>query len=93
MTGVQTCALPIYHELLTKAPWPHKKRDWKIYVEQLGVAGAPKAITRRLEEIREFDRNPYIHPDDNVSLEEAPVLFELCTGVIFLMAQEMEKLI
>jgi hypothetical protein len=80
-----------YYELL-KGPWTFKKRDWKIYVEQLSVAGAPAHITRRLEEIRAFDRNPYIHPEQNVNLDEAPILFELCTGVIFQMAQEMEKL-
>jgi len=81
-----------YHQLLTKKPWPFSKKDWKIYIEQLRVAGAPKKITARLDEIREMDRNAYAHPDTNVSIEEAPVLFELCTGVVFYMGQEMEKL-
>lgn len=81
-----------YYELLAGKQWPFAKRDWKIYVEQLVKAGAPQKIARRLEEIREFDRNPYIHPEQNVTLEEAPALFELCGGVILQMAQEMEKL-
>lgn len=81
-----------YHEKLSGKTWSFKKRDWKIYVEQLSNAGAPKDITNRLNEIRELDRNAYIHPDVNVSIEEAPVLFELCTGVIFRIGQELEKL-
>jgi hypothetical protein len=81
-----------YYELLVKHPWAFKKRDWKIYIEQLAKENAPKRITDRLDEIRELDRNTYIHPDVNVSLEEAPILFELCTGVVFLMGQEMDKL-
>lgn len=82
-----------YYELLAGKPWPFSRRDWNIYNEHLAKEGAPPKITRRLDEIREFDRNPYIHPDQNVTLDEAPILFELCTGVIFQMAREMEKLI
>jgi hypothetical protein len=78
--------------MLAKKPWNFKKKDWKIYVEQLVKEGAPRRLTDRIDEIRETDRNPYAHPDLNVSLEEAPILFELCTGVIFQLAQEMEKL-
>ena len=82
-----------YYELLAKHPWTLKKKDWKIYIEQLVKENAPTRITNRLDEIRALDRNTYIHPEVNVSLEESPILFELCTGVVFLMGQEMEKLI
>jgi len=82
-----------YYELLAKHPWTLRKKDWNIYIEQLAKEGAPKQITNRLEEIRVLDRNPYIHPDLNVPLEDAPLLFELCTGVVHFMAQEMNKLI
>ncbi len=81
-----------YYELLSKHPWSFKKKDWKIYIEQLAIEGAPKKITTRLDEIRDMDRNSYTHPDTNVTVEEAPVLFELCTGVIFYMAQEVQRL-
>jgi hypothetical protein len=82
-----------YYQLLTKHTWTFKKQDWKIYIEQLCAEKAPKQITNRLEEIRALDRNAYIHPDLNVSLDDAPLLFELCTGVVYLMVQEMSKLI
>jgi hypothetical protein len=80
-----------YYELLAGHPWAHKKRDWKIYIEQLTVEKAPPKITQRLEEIRALDRNTYIHPDINVSSEEALVLFGLCGAVNYYMAEEMVK--
>ena len=80
-----------YYELLATHAWTLPKRDWNIYIEQLIKEGAPESITNRLKEIRQ-DRNAYIHPDVNVTLEESPILFELCTGVVFLMGQEMSKL-
>ncbi len=81
-----------YYKVLAGHDWNHKKKDWKIYIEQLTAEKAPKRITSRLEEIRELDRNTYIHPDINVSLEEAQVLFGLCTGVNFYMAEEIDRL-
>jgi hypothetical protein len=80
-----------YYVALTGQAWPYKKRDWNIYNDHLAANGAPKAITNRLGEIRE-DRNAYAHPDTTVPLDEAPIVFELCGGVIHLMAKEMEKI-
>ncbi len=39
-----------------------------------------------------MDRNAYIHPDKTVDLNETPILFELCSAVIFYMGQELERL-
>jgi Domain of unknown function (DUF4145) len=81
-----------YYEALSGHPWHlPKNRDWKTYIDHLAKEGAPKAITSRLDEIREMDRNAYAHPDRNVTLEESPVQFELCTNVIFQMGSEMDK--
>jgi len=80
-----------YYEALTNQPWPYNKRDWYTYNNQLASNGAPKAITNRLGEIRE-DRNAYAHPDITVPMDEAPIVFELCNGVIHLMAKEIERL-
>ena len=79
-----------YYEVLKGSPMPFKK-DWNRYIEELVKVNAPKQLTSRLNEIREMDRNAYIHPDINVTLAEAPILFELCSGVIFQMAQEIQK--
>ncbi|HEV2912860.1 MAG TPA: DUF4145 domain-containing protein [Pyrinomonadaceae bacterium] len=80
-----------YYEVLAGQAWPFNRRDWNMYNEHLKKHGAPQAITNRLGEIRE-DRNAYAHPDITVPLDEALLVFELCNGVIHLMAKEIEKL-
>ncbi len=80
-----------YYEKLARKPWAFAKRDWNIYNDHLAKEGAPKAITNRLAEIR-TDRNAYAHPDITVPLDEGPIVYDLCTGVMFYMAKEMEKL-
>lgn len=78
-----------YYEKLAGQPWPHAKRDWGKYNEQLINLNAPERITTRLDEIRKMDRNAYAHPDLSVPLDEGPIVYDLCTGVIFLIAKEM----
>ena len=80
-----------YYEKLAKKPWPFAKRDWNIYNDHLAKEGAPQTITNRLAEIR-TDRNAYAHPDITVPLDEGPIVYDLCTGVMFYMAKEMERL-
>jgi len=81
-----------YCERLIGHLWTEPRKDWGRYIEVLVEKRAPDKITSRLREIAKMDRNAYVHPDINVTLEEAPVLFELCNGVIFYMAQELERL-
>jgi hypothetical protein len=78
-----------YYERLAKQPWRYPKRDWGQYNEQLISLRAPASITTRVDEIRKMNRNPYAHPDLTVPLDEAPIIYNLCTGVIFYMAKEM----
>ena len=81
-----------YYEVLTGHPWSlPKNRDWKAYIDHLVKEGAPRKITVRLDEIREMDRNAYAHPDRNVTLEESPIQFELCTNVMYEMGSEIDK--
>ena len=79
-----------YYEKIAGHPWPENiNRDWSQYIAHLKKEGAPESITARLDEIRRMDRNAYTHPERTVSLEEAPIVFELCTGVVFQMADKM----
>ena len=80
-----------YYESLSGHKWVGARRDWNEYIQQLTKEGAPEHITTRLHEIRKFDRNAYVHPDKDVTIEEAPVLFELCAGVDYRMADEISK--
>jgi hypothetical protein len=83
-----------YYKKLTGNDWPPPppkppmKKEWKVLVDQLRVEGAPQQIIQRLEEIRD-NRNAFAHPDVTVPPNEAPVLYDLCTNVMFLIAKEM----
>lgn len=80
-----------YYEVLAGQAWSFPRRDWYNYNTQLAALHAPPAITNRLGEIR-ADRNAYAHPEITVPLDEAIVVFDLCNGVIHLMAKEIERL-
>jgi hypothetical protein len=82
-----------YYEVLAGKPWPKTKRDWWSYIEELNkLPNVNKDVTMRLDEIRKFERNPSIHPEHIVTLEKAPILFELCSGVIYAMGDEISKI-
>jgi hypothetical protein len=68
-----------------------KNKEWHQYIDHLKKEGAPDKITDRLKEIKNSDRNALIHPDINVRLDEAHVLFKLCAAVNFYMAEEIVK--
>ena len=50
-------------------------RNWGKYIEALVHAGADRKITENLDYIRAEYRNPVMHPNVNVSAEEAFTLF------------------
>jgi hypothetical protein len=81
-----------YYKHLSGHEWQISAKTWKRYIDELVKENALPKITNRLEEIRATDRNAYTHPDINVSPEEAQVLYTLCAGVNYYMAEEMVKL-
>jgi hypothetical protein len=81
-----------YYEVLAGKPWPYPQRDWGKYIAELEkFPDVNVVITGRLKEIKNLNRNPLIHPEEIVPMEEAPVIFDLCNGVIFYMAEEIRK--
>jgi hypothetical protein len=81
-----------YYKVLAGQEWPFTQRDWGKYITELEkLEAVSKVITGRLREIKELNRNPLIHPEEIISMEEAPVIFDLCNGVIYYMAEEIRK--
>jgi len=78
-----------YYEKLAGQPWPYPNKGWDSYIDHLVKLKAPTSITDRLREIKSSDRNAYIHPDKSATIEEARVLYSLCDGVNYYMAEEM----
>lgn len=82
-----------YYEQLTGHAWQlPRNRDWNAYIQHLGKEGAPTQITNRLDEIRQYERNPILHPDHNVDPDKALTLFEMIGGVMSLMLEETQRI-
>jgi hypothetical protein len=78
-----------YYEKLAKHAWPHNQRDWGKYIVELRKLSAPDKITTALDQTKANYRNPLIHPEDNLDLDEALSLFGMVQGVVTLMLQEI----
>lgn len=71
---------------------PAKKfRNWGAYIKALNVAGASPKVTSYLDHIREHYRNPVLHPEVNLTSEDAQVLFGVCVSAIVMMVSEMKS--
>jgi len=53
------------------------KRDWGHYIEVLKKNGAEPSLTAVLDNIRTLDRNPLMHPEDWLTIDEAIAIFAI----------------
>ncbi len=83
----------LYYENITgkKMPVPDNKRNWGEYIKQLKDAGASEKITSILSQIKDLHRNPLMHPEDTLSLDEAIILYNLCKCFISSLFHNVEK--
>ncbi|HXH50526.1 MAG TPA: hypothetical protein VNM47_14375, partial [Terriglobia bacterium] len=81
-----------YYKALTGVEPKLKFRNWGAYIKVLREKGANQKITQHLWHVKENYRNPILHPEANVSPDEAQVLFGVCVSAIFLMANEIRTL-
>lgn len=81
-----------YYKAVTGAEPKAKFRNWGAYIKRLREHKADPSIVNHLEHVRENYRNPVLHPEVNLSPEEALVLFGVCVSAIFLMAKEIRAL-
>jgi hypothetical protein len=90
--GTESLMLAYYVKLAGHEWDLPRNKEWGQYIDHLKKEGAPPKITDRLKEIKDSNRNALIHPDINVRPDEAHVLFKLCAGVNFYMAEEIVRL-
>lgn len=84
-----------YYETLTGHAWSKKQKGWWLYIDALKTLPSnpvPPSITQRLNEIREYERNPIAHPEFILELKQAIPFFNLGCSVIPLMVDEIEKI-
>lgn len=82
-----------YYKLVTNTDPPKKFRNWGTYVRVLNKTKDvnPKIVAMLLQ-IKDHYRNPILHPEENLSPDDALVLFGLCVSAITLMGNEIKKL-
>ena len=69
-----------------------KMRNWGAYIKILNESGADKRVTGFLDHIREFHRNPVLHPEETLSTEEAHVLLGVAVSSIVQMMTELNRI-
>ncbi len=72
---------------------PVKFRNWGAYVKVLRKSAmVDQKVVSMIDHIREHYRNPILHPADDLTTEDAQVLFGLCVSAITLMGQDMKSI-
>lgn len=70
-----------------------KFRNWGAYTRNMRKCAAKdEKVLTCIDQIREHYRNPILHPEDNLSSDDALVLFGLCVSAITLMVGAMKEL-
>jgi hypothetical protein len=68
-----------------------KSRNWGVYITNLRKCGAEQKIVSALEEMKELYRNPIIHPETQIEMDEALSLVGIAETVISAMIADMKK--
>ncbi len=67
------------------------KRDWGHYVTVLRENGADQKAAAVVDQIRELERNPLMHPEDVLDNDQAVDLLILCGAAINRLTSDMSK--
>jgi hypothetical protein len=70
-----------------------KFRNWGAYVKNLrNCPRADQKIVNFLDQIRDNYRNPILHPEQNLTADDAQILFGVCVSVISMMALAIQEI-
>lgn len=82
----------LYYGTLTDKEIKPKMRNWGAYIEALNKCGADKKITAFLTHIKDEHRNPIMHPEEVLTIEQALVFFTVATSAIISMLMAIQAL-
>jgi len=68
-----------------------KKRDWGHYIDVLKQNGADAGLTAVLDNIRLLERNPLMHPEDWLDIDDAIGIFNLAQTATARLIDDLEK--
>ncbi len=60
-----------YYEVVVGTLPKTKMRNWGTYIKNLRTCGADDKVVATLEQIKDMHRNPVIHPDSKIDVDEA----------------------
>ncbi len=88
LRATESVILTYYQLVVASQP---KKRDWGTYIDGLKDNGGDPATVAALDQIRALHRNPLMHPEDVLSIEESIILLGIVQSAILAMVTDMEK--
>jgi hypothetical protein len=68
-----------------------RKRDWGHYVEVLKQNGADPGCTSVLDNIRTLERNPLMHPEDWLEIDDAIAIFNISHTAINRLVADIQR--
>lgn len=81
-----------YYEVVVGSLPKPKARNWSVYIRNLKECGASDKVTGILEHIKGFYRNPVIHPETTLRIDEALSLLGVIESAISIMVSEIIRL-
>jgi len=80
-----------WYKLITGTEPPVKMRSWGTYLVNLKKCAVNVKITSALEQIKDLHRNPVVHPEAMVSIEEALSFIGIAESVISAMVLDIHE--
>ncbi len=80
-----------YYTVVMKTRPKPVSRDWGAYLRALKRSDADPKILAVLEQVRLLHRNPMIHPEEVLTLEEATILLGIAHSAIAAMVMDLDK--
>ncbi|MCI0348170.1 MAG: hypothetical protein L0Z53_01990 [Acidobacteriales bacterium] len=80
-----------YYAVVVGKPPKPKMRNWGAYLRVLKDCGADTKVLQALEQVKDLHRNPVIHPEFQLSLDEALSLLGIVESVISAIHIDMTK--
>jgi hypothetical protein len=71
-----------YRNKLVGTSTPLRSRNWGAYIRDITSHGGDLKVIGAIDHIRQFYRNPIMHPEETLTLEYALSLFYACLSVI-----------
>jgi len=68
-----------------------RKRDWGSYIDVLQQSGADTSAVVVLDNIRTLERNPLMHPEDWLDVDDAVGIFNISTTAVVRLAGGIKK--